>query len=1093
MTTVSGAAKPIPQTMSERDDSQTRPALDSDATLDRLQQVEGYKVLPPCVLYGKIGQGGMGAVYRGRHLNLDIDVAVKCLKPDLTGEDEQFVVRFRREARSAARINHQNVVRVFDVSEAKGLHYIVMELVQGETARQRVQRKQQLSVGEALEILYHAAMGLGEAHSRGFIHRDVKPDNIMIAQNGQVKVADLGLAKPSGNGAMSMLSGTNVVMGTPQYMPPEQWENTATVTPAADVWALGATLYYLLVGGEAIARDSLPRIMQRIVLQPFPDVREQRGDVPDDVAALIAKATAKAPEDRYADAREMADAISRLQTRRESLRDMRTTVNADHNTLLSPPPAKTLAKIKFWLDEQAQGGGGAVGGEGDAPVGAGGTLVIPAPGDQRGGTQKLPSNAPRRTGVWIATAAVALLAVVLGVWQPWSGGDPFAASERLARDGQYAQAIRAAEAAYASDPSLAGRAERLARLHAGWASVLLDQDRLGEALERIAASLTERDNEPAQALRRTALAKAALRIERDLQRDAPGDEPVPNDAPVTFRGRLGSMLVRALRIAGADVVIAADGSFRADVDVRGAAEAEVVAVLKAGGEVTLRPWSIRRVEAGAPTQDSRPVADVPAVGDTPRNDTARDDVPRDDTPREDRTPAKPTPRPLAQTVTITPTRVELVGGRDGKLTIDAPLDAELFVDGQLVDRGGRARYEHVVSGRAAEPAPVQVRVRRAGEADLERTVAVVRVERALRYTAGPTFVGVQRAGGRWVTADESVQIRGRVNEPADTLLVDGQPAADVQWQGDQFTLTVALPEPGERTIRIEAQLEFCRAAVAELVACRVPPATIALADGRSLQEQVAAARYEVCVRDDGFTARVVAGDVALRRDGETWRGEVPLEVGENVVQVTASNLVGQQAALELRITRLPASAVPELRALSLRRGDELVPVTEKDQLFVRGDAVFVVEASDPAAVVLVDGEPVAVGADGAIDLSTRLVDEAFTALKVQLQNDAGKSPTRTFFAMRDATPPVAEVTSPTGAVAKDRPFELSGTWADGGGLQQGACVIGELELLLSQRGINKQGTWKVTHPGLSATTELEVVVVDRAGNRATVPVRVEVQ
>ena len=98
----------------------------------------------------------------------------------------------------------------------------------------------------------------------GFIHRDIKPDNLMICQSGAVKVADLGLAKPSGSGQMSMLSGTNLVMGTPQYMPPEQWENTATVTTAADVWALGATLYYLLVGGEAIAKDSLPRIMQRI-------------------------------------------------------------------------------------------------------------------------------------------------------------------------------------------------------------------------------------------------------------------------------------------------------------------------------------------------------------------------------------------------------------------------------------------------------------------------------------------------------------------------------------------------------------------------------------------------------------------------------------------------------------------------------------------------------------------------------------------------------------------------------------------------------------------------------------------------------------
>src|SRR5690606_19468015 len=132
---------------------------------------------------------------------------------------------------------------------------------------------------------------------------------------------DLGLAKPSGQSNMSMLSGTNLIMGTPQYMPPEQWENTATVTAAADVWALGATLYYLLVGGEAISKESLPAIMQRIVMQDFPDVREDRPDVPDDVAEFIKRATKKDPAERFADAREMTQAIEQLTTRRQTLED----------------------------------------------------------------------------------------------------------------------------------------------------------------------------------------------------------------------------------------------------------------------------------------------------------------------------------------------------------------------------------------------------------------------------------------------------------------------------------------------------------------------------------------------------------------------------------------------------------------------------------------------------------------------------------------------------------------------------------------------------------------------------------------------------
>lgn len=122
--------------------------------------VEGFKVLDPAVLYAKIGRGGMGAVYRGRHFKLDLDVAVKCLKPALVAEDIDFVKRFEREARLAASIAHQNVVRVMDVHEKNGIHYLVMEFVRGETAAERVERKGPLAEKEALAILFGATAGL---------------------------------------------------------------------------------------------------------------------------------------------------------------------------------------------------------------------------------------------------------------------------------------------------------------------------------------------------------------------------------------------------------------------------------------------------------------------------------------------------------------------------------------------------------------------------------------------------------------------------------------------------------------------------------------------------------------------------------------------------------------------------------------------------------------------------------------------------------------------------------------------------------------------------------------------------------------------
>jgi hypothetical protein len=291
----------------------------NDTLLEKVTEVDGCKVLGPCAIYSRLGQGGMGAVYRARHMNLGIDVAVKCLKPALA--DPQFIKRFQFEAKSAARIGHQNVVRVFDVAEDQGLHYIIMELVQGETARQRVERKGPLAIGEALEILYGAALGLAEAHRKGIIHRDIKPDNILISSSGEVKLVDLGLAKPSFRDASSsMVSSANQVLGTLQYMPPEQWESTL-VTMATDVWALGATFFFLVAGREAISSGTPPQVMNRIVNHPFPDVRRVRDDVPDEVIALLARATAKAAQDRFEDAEALANAIAALETRRSGLRD----------------------------------------------------------------------------------------------------------------------------------------------------------------------------------------------------------------------------------------------------------------------------------------------------------------------------------------------------------------------------------------------------------------------------------------------------------------------------------------------------------------------------------------------------------------------------------------------------------------------------------------------------------------------------------------------------------------------------------------------------------------------------------------------------
>jgi len=283
----------------------------TDPLLTVAPEVDGEKQLQPVALKAKIGSGGMGAVYRGRHLNLDIDVAVKILDPILAAQGTDFVERFKREAQLAATIVHPNLVRVFDVLEFAGLHYLVMEYVHGESAMERVARVGPVPLEEAARIVELASRGLAAAHERGVVHRDIKPDNILLAKTGEVKVADLGLAKAL-DSADTGLTQSQARMGTPRYMAPEQWEDSKSVGPAADVWSLGATFYYLLAGKHAIEHGSVPEIVRQVCIESFPDVRQQQPQLSDAAAELIERCTQLDPAARYADAAEVGRALQAL-------------------------------------------------------------------------------------------------------------------------------------------------------------------------------------------------------------------------------------------------------------------------------------------------------------------------------------------------------------------------------------------------------------------------------------------------------------------------------------------------------------------------------------------------------------------------------------------------------------------------------------------------------------------------------------------------------------------------------------------------------------------------------------------------------------
>lgn len=268
-----------------------------DALLQHAPLVAGFKVLPPCVLIERLDEGAMGAVYRGYHINLEIDVAIKCLKSALVERNREFVDRFQREAKIAAHITQDNLVRVYDTLQQYELYYTIMEFVDGENVQARVSRKGPLDVPEALSILLPTLRAMAALHERKIVHRDIKPPNIMVSQSGQVKLADLGIAK-SEERLDNVRTAAQAVMGTPQYMAPEQFDSAAGVNDRADIYAIGAVLGFMLLGDHPVNGKSLEEILRKVVLNGFPDLQKLKPGLPEPIYDLVRRATAQKPEDR---------------------------------------------------------------------------------------------------------------------------------------------------------------------------------------------------------------------------------------------------------------------------------------------------------------------------------------------------------------------------------------------------------------------------------------------------------------------------------------------------------------------------------------------------------------------------------------------------------------------------------------------------------------------------------------------------------------------------------------------------------------------------------------------------------------------------
>jgi formylglycine-generating enzyme required for sulfatase activity/tRNA A-37 threonylcarbamoyl transferase component Bud32 len=264
------------------------------------------------VLLEKLGEGGMGAVFKARNWKLGQVVALKLIRKERLANVDA-VRRFQREIRAAAQLNHANVVHAHDADEVAGTHFFAMEYVEGTDLARLVKQHGPLPVAQACEYVRQAALGLQHAYERGLVHRDVKPHNLLLAKGGVVKVLDMGLARlghgPDGDAASSMTE-SGCIMGTPDYMAPEQARNSHAADIRSDLYSLGCTLYYLLSGRVPFPHGTVTeKMLQHNMDEPTP-LEQLRPDVPAGVAAVVRRLMAKRPQDRYQTPAELAAALS---------------------------------------------------------------------------------------------------------------------------------------------------------------------------------------------------------------------------------------------------------------------------------------------------------------------------------------------------------------------------------------------------------------------------------------------------------------------------------------------------------------------------------------------------------------------------------------------------------------------------------------------------------------------------------------------------------------------------------------------------------------------------------------------------------------
>jgi eukaryotic-like serine/threonine-protein kinase len=292
------------------------------------QQIGRYKIL------GELGRGAMGVVYRARDPALDREVALKTI--NLADEAEERIAyekRFFQEAKAAGKLTHPNIVTTYDFGEEEGVAYLAMELLEGTELRSRL-KEGALPPAEAIDIARQVADALGFAHEHGVVHRDVKPQNVLLSRDGEIKVTDFGIARSLD--AESGLTVTGTVLGTSSYLSPEQ-ASGLRVTPAADVYSLGVVLYELLAGEVPFPGGNQVVVALKHVNEPPPSLLERRPDVPVRLASAVARALQKDPEQRFASMDDFAAELRACLAGLES-------PDVEVTMVTAPPPVTRVAR-----------------------------------------------------------------------------------------------------------------------------------------------------------------------------------------------------------------------------------------------------------------------------------------------------------------------------------------------------------------------------------------------------------------------------------------------------------------------------------------------------------------------------------------------------------------------------------------------------------------------------------------------------------------------------------------------------------------------------------------------------------------------------